>query len=455
MRNPMLFKALRVYASRAVSILEEGMNTLPTPPMTTRARYEATGPGTSCVSYEPCIHWMLVLFMREESLKRLPEYQAASGAMNADPQVNRHLGTLVGTTEFRTRMDVESCLLSLLLRLVLHQDGLRFNDASFDRIYGGFEDFFYSDSIRLRYVALLNNLRTEPERIELGDCLALVKISKEEKEEVLSEHFSTESYRLDVMQCDYALEVILDTPKMIGEGPAPDGVQQPSQLARAKLDAVCSALRLFRSGMIGYNHILVTSTPSDPHGGRTIFGPLTSRQLLGTPYSLLGADVPAFVLFWKEFDTFPQDQRPRLRLALRRFNFGSERERPEDKLIDYMIAFESLLLRKSEKDELAYRLSLRGSLILGHNSAEREAAYAFLRTAYRIRSDIVHGEDPKQTIRVGNDELVLSLFVGSVEEHLRKILGKFLLQCRSTHETSVIDQLDRAIISGINPGLTG
>src|SRR5206468_8614787 len=101
MKNSALYEALRVYAARAVAVLEEDTKTLPTLPMTTRARYEATGPGTSCVSYEPSIHWTLLVFMRSELLKRLPEYRAAQGAMVADPMVDRHLGTLVGTTESR------------------------------------------------------------------------------------------------------------------------------------------------------------------------------------------------------------------------------------------------------------------------------------------------------------------------------------------------------------------
>ena len=69
----------------------------------------------------------------------------------------------------------------------------------------------------------------------------------------------------------------------------------------------------------------------------------------------------------------------RVDLAMRRFNLAYERLMFEDRLIDYMIGLEALLLRSEEQQELGFRLALRGSRLLGHDPNARSGTFSRLR----------------------------------------------------------------------------
>ena len=86
-------------------------------------------------------------------------------------------------------------------------------------------------------------------------------------------------------------------------------------------------------------------------------------------------------------------KKPTLRLALRRFDFASQRLRVEDRLIDAWIALEALFL-PGERDELRYRVSLRMAYFLSADAVERTMTFQQVRSSYDARSAIVHGHEP-------------------------------------------------------------
>ncbi len=86
---------------------------------------------------------------------------------------------------------------------------------------------------------------------------------------------------------------------------------------------------------------------------------------------------------------------PALRSALHRYVLAGSRQRPEDRLVDLVIGFESLLLQGLQS-ELSHRFSLNGSS-LSHwiQRAPRMPSYHLFRSAYAARSALVHGYGPK------------------------------------------------------------
>jgi len=65
----------------------------------------------------------------------------------------------------------------------------------------------------------------------------------------------------------------------------------------------------------------------------------------------LTEEIPDFLTFWELCQKVRKKKHNRIDLALNRFNFGYERPRSDDKLIDYSIGFEALL-SPGKKDEL-------------------------------------------------------------------------------------------------------
>src|SRR5207302_9726569 len=75
----------------------------------------------------------------------------------------------------------------------------------------------------------------------------------------------------------------------------------------------------------------------------------------------------------------PNAERDRsLAVAARRFGFGLERHRPEDRLLDLAIAGEALFLRDT-KSESAHKFAERGAQLLEQDPTARRALFSFLK----------------------------------------------------------------------------
>ena len=82
-----------------------------------------------------------------------------------------------------------------------------------------------------------------------------------------------------------------------------------------------------------------------------------------------------------------------LQPSARRLEFGGERIRLEDSLIDYMIGLESLLGKAGERTEMGYRMAMRGAMVLSPVPTDRSKRFFELRDLYNLRSRVVHGEN--------------------------------------------------------------
>ena len=66
-----------------------------------------------------------------------------------------------------------------------------------------------------------------------------------------------------------------------------------------------------------------------------------------------------------------------------------------DNFIELRIVLESLFLDDNARDELAYRLALRGARLIGKDLQERKRIFRTLREAYAIGSEAVHKGEVK------------------------------------------------------------
>lgn len=101
-------------------------------------------------------------------------------------------------------------------------------------------------------------------------------------------------------------------------------------------------------------------------------------------------------------------------IALRRFH-SSYHGDIYDRLVDQMIAFESLYI--GDNKELGYKLALRTAFLLGKG---KKQIFTDIKKAYAVRGQIVHGN--KQVERSKLEEVI-----PKSEEYLRQSIRKFLL----------------------------
>ena len=82
-----------------------------------------------------------------------------------------------------------------------------------------------------------------------------------------------------------------------------------------------------------------------------------------------------------------------IKMALNRFNSAYDKRDPEDKIVDWVISFESLFSKKDDPTALTncINIALRSSRF-SKVPSERKEFYLKLKAAYHVRSKIVHGD---------------------------------------------------------------
>ena len=152
-------------------------------------------------------------------------------------------------------------------------------------------------------------------------------------------------------------------------------------------------------------------------------------------YSLTESDlIPIQDIIYDLYSYFEHDPIAPYRITFDRFH-SAYHERPEDALIDQIIAFESLLL--DDDKELGYKLSLRTAFLIGE---ERETIFNNMKEAYNLRSLIVHGKKDIPYNKI-NDILPIT------EEYLRRSIKIFIsLLAKGKSIKSIRKMLDKNIL---------
>ena len=179
----------------------------------------------------------------------------------------------------------------------------------------------------------------------------------------------------------------------------------------AKTARVLLAMRLLKAGHVGAGRSYCIRPAFLPANlpGQTSIGETRSR--LGAIYNLCADDVPRLRSLYAvllEFETNYQTGWKNVGVALRRFSdvFENDERRPDDQLIDAMIAIEALV---GTDQEITHKLSSRVAGLLGGSDDDRLRIYRLIKGCYGVRSTLVHGGDLKQKeveFLSSNDELM-------------------------------------------------
>jgi hypothetical protein len=405
-------------------------------------------------SYAEEPDWLRLEIQREKEAKALPSYGGAVEAMRANPNVLRHLDQLVGTTDSRMRVDADGLLRTISLEVMQQCSADRGTgdvfERSFEGLYEDVEAYFYSGKVAYRFLAVVEGFAMDVERVELGEGKAIVRIGKEKREKLFAGvyEFGGFAQASPFARMEYGIDVVTEVPKMFGEVRAAGADTSSMVQAREGIAEIVSSLRLFKKGNFGFNSVRMERVGWTPQGGDMVSGGLESKSFFGMGYALAGVEVAQYLEWWEMYRRARGNPRRGIDLALRRFNVGYERARPEDRLIDYFIGFEAILLKEEERQELDYRLAVRGGVLLGKNGAERNQIFNELRAGYRARSKIVHGEVPAATVKSGTEQVPFGEFVDRVEELLRVAIKECLVACRTKTERELLEELDIRIVSG-------
>lgn len=249
------------------------------------------------------------------------------------------------------------------------------------------------------------------------------------------------------------------TGSYIGKGDAHEEDQELTE----ELQRIISALRLVYAGDINVQMIfrinpMIESSKSSSFIDSPNYRPTqTQFARLKSPYVLSQTDLPIVQELCESLQKLDR-QKSGLTVALRRFNQTYDRTTPEDQIIDLTIALESCLLADASKEELNYRLALRGAALLTQAKLrEPEKAQALLKAMYAIRSAIVHkgqqlsnlGKDQKKML--GKLGIPADEFPGRCENIVRDILRTYVMWLTPGNRSvqTICDDLDLSILQGL------
>lgn len=190
--------------------------------------------------------------------------------------------------------------------------------------------------------------------------------------------------------------------------------------ARDSLVDLITALKLCHKGRVTAGPLISASIHNSEWsvGGGTIWTPVSKRDFIHEEpkYAFRQPDVFEVNNLLQNIRQWRKDGVLKIiDVALRRFH-SAYHGNIEDRIIDQMIAFESLYL--SDPQELTYKLALRTAFLLGKRKDKRKAIFSDMKKAYDYRSRIVHGGSPPS-----REEL--KSIVLKTEDYLRQSIRRF------------------------------
>jgi hypothetical protein len=133
----------------------------------------------------------------------------------------------------------------------------------------------------------------------------------------------------------------------------------------------------------------------------------------------------------------------KISIALERFH-SAYHGNIEDRIIDQIIAFESLYL--GNEQELTYKLASRVAFLLRKRRDHRISIFNNIKKAYSYRSRIVHGDNPPTRYE-------LRIIVSKTEEYLRQSIRRFLLLLSKRHSMKRLRQGARGKLAELDENI--
>jgi len=379
---------------------------------------------------------VLSLLLTEERLRSIPNYDECVEHLKSDPVIGQHLNRLVGTNISAFHLQAKDIILSAIYAMSNDEGTLAFTDERFDRKWQELEEFFYSDRIAYKLVAPLPYLIIPNYPLSLSDDIVLDRLTEDEVNRCYQSGVLRPLFpRFPMINAEVSVGIrkMKLIPKLIQTGNEPQ--EQPDVADEGRfgvrpflrddlvINDVLSSLRLLKHTLVrtpGY----ASWTDSFYLTGGTHLRVL-EYWMYGGKYELSETEVPQLLELWHLLEKGAEH----FGFSIHRFNLAFDRGFLVVRIIDLVIAAESLLLGDigvQNRGELRFRFALRAAKFIDHPIYSENDIYSVMRQAYDARSAIVHGGSLKDTnTRLpDNQSANIQTFTDTIEELVRLGLRK-------------------------------
>lgn len=349
--------------------------------------------------------------LAERDVPDLEEYKKVLSVLEKNERLKKSL------SRDRFRRDASSRLVHESIKRILEKNN-HFDESIFGDVYREWENEIYSEYFPFLVLVPIYNVTLESSKelplftIDIDDKKATVKVIKKEFGELVDFIGGYERYCLSEFDFHFD-EIYLEISGLLKRL---SNMHIPSPNIDFDIKALLTKLRLFMNGDIRFGTI-ARKVQSRFFGCMNITGydsPHNSR----IKYNFDCFNLQKFKKFSSLWDGGAGEKsKENFSLSLDYFEYAKEKDKPQDKLIDYMIVLESLLTEGTS--EVGFQISFRTALLISKDEGEFMSNKGKLKKLYGKRSEIVHGEKPKNQVTVEDIE-----FLG---EAVRKVLVIFFL----------------------------
>ena len=321
---------------------------------------------------------------------------ALNSALRGTPWIASQLGQLVGTPYSARLLDIEHVADQMIWR-VGRVVGLHFDEPTFSSLLEEYLADLERTSFRFVVLMPLVGLEMEAAHLQLAPGLEICRMTDPEIARCLQIGLFPNpmgSQRMRHSTPEYALRFRDEVRKCVGNQSDEDihEFTMAEEQVRGRCLAVLRALRLFKSGSLSAPGILRYSEDWWANSGLHFGFEHPGMMPWFNKYDLRAPEETAFAAFWTVCESVGRGP---LGNAIRRFSDAMERGRPQDAVVDLMIAAESLFLSDAgdaqQRGELRYRLALRAAFFIDSTEYSRREVFRHMKRAYDARSAIVHG----------------------------------------------------------------
>lgn len=367
----------------------------------------------------------------EVDLEVLPSWRAVLKAISEEPDLSRQFDQAFSTAYGSAPLEPRA----LGLHVLPKPDEVDRADEIFEERYQEFEEFLLAKRLSCVAVWPLPGLSLESDRVVLEKSLELGRMSEAEiiaalKAGLLSRMhppfgpsgiFSPTD---DLITC---LRYRFTLPKIIGREDSTTPVSSMSETINQIEETFEQTTALLPWDFPISTGRVQLAAQWTPSGQGYSFAPNLRSLLSWADHDLREHEAAELHSVWTQLRSphLPKE----LRLAARRFGFRRERHRPEDRLVDILVAAESLYVPREVRTELTYRLALNAARYCDPRALQmtRREAFDLMQNAYGIRSNLVHGDtSAKKYLKIKGERAQLVEVMAATEDVVRQALRQAL-----------------------------
>lgn len=189
-----------------------------------------------------------------------------------------------------------------------------------------------------------------------------------------------------------------------------------------RVDNVILALRLLKPGDVGIpcRFLVDQKWQAYAHSFPTI--PLITSPV---PYFLKQEEVETLTTIWTELQDIKQTK-PHLNFTLFQFTRAFDQKYPEDRIVNYITAFESVVFHNEPKsiEPAGKVIGIAIGMLLGNCQEDRDEIKKVLTKSYAVRNVRVHGNVVE--LNKLQRKLDINNLTSCVEDLLRRVLRKLI-----------------------------